>query len=79
VKAKIAFTKTHDLERLLDLILVREPAWDAFRPQLVELTTFAVAFRYPGDSATRELAKLAVKNCRAIRLPIRSSLGLPKP
>ena len=78
VKARIPFTKTHDLERLLDLILPHEPAWDAFRPQLIELSTFAVAFRYPGDSATRELAKRAVKSCKVIRQALRSSLELPK-
>ena len=76
VEAKIRFTKTHDLERLLDLILPREPQWEAFRPLLIDLSSFAVAFRYPGESATRELAKTAVKNCKVIRLAIRTSLGL---
>ena len=76
VEAKIRFTKTHDLERLLDLILPREPMWETFRPLLIDLSSFAVAFRYPGETATRELAKTAVKNCTAIRLAIRTRLRL---
>lgn len=78
VKAKIRFTKTHDLERLLELILPREPQWAEFRPLLIDLGSFAVAYRYPGESATRELAKTAVANCKAVRQAIRSSLGLAK-
>jgi len=76
VAAKIPFTKTHDLQRLLDLILPREPLWEAFRPLLIELSRFAVAFRYPGESATRELAKAALSNAKAIRQRIRESFGL---
>src|SRR5437867_615320 len=53
VAAKIRFTKTHDLQRLLDLVLPCEPLWEPFRPLLIDLSRFAVAFRYPGESATR--------------------------
>ena len=60
VEVKIRFTKTHDLVRLLDLILPREPLWELFRPLLIELSRFAVAFRYPGESATRESLTLPV-------------------
>ena len=76
VEVKIRFTKTHDLQRLLDLILPREPLWELFRPLLIELNRFAVAFRYPGESATREMAKIAVSDAKAIRQRIRESLGL---
>jgi hypothetical protein len=58
------------------LILPRDPLWEAFRPLLIELNRFAVAFRYPGESATRELAKAAIANAKAVRLRIRESLGL---
>lgn len=75
VEVKIRFTKTHDLVRLLDLILPREPLWELFRPLLIELNRFAVAFRYPGESATREMAKTAVADAKAIRQQIRESLG----
>ena len=76
VAAKIPFTKTHDLQRLLDLILPREPLWEAFRPLLIELGRFAVAFRYPGESATRELAKIAVSDAKQLRKSIRQAFGL---
>ena len=62
VEAGIAFPKTHDLEALLDLVLAVEPHWNFFRSILVDLTAYAVAFRYPGDSATREMARKAVKD-----------------
>ena len=75
VEVNIRFTKTHDLVRLLDLILPREHLWELFRPLLIELNRFAVAFRYPGESATREMAKTAVSDAKAIRQRIRESLG----
>ena len=75
VEANIRFTKTHDLERLLDLILPREPLWEPFRTILIDLSNFAVIFRYPGESATRERAKGAVADAKAIRQRIRESLG----
>ena len=59
VQVNIRFSKTHDLNLLLDLNLPGEPLWSVFRPMLIELTRFAVAFRYPGESATRDMAKRA--------------------
>ena len=56
--------------------LPHEPLWEAFRATLLELTSYAVAFRYPGESATREMAKRAIAGCRGVRKAIRSSLGL---
>ena len=47
-EATIDFGKTHDLPALLDLIVSREPLWEAFRRDLAYLSDFAVAFRYPG-------------------------------
>jgi HEPN domain-containing protein len=72
-KKGIVFARTHDLEVLLDLIVPYEPAWDAFRGQLIDLSSFAVSFRYPGDSATRDLARLAVKSCKNLRQVIASA------
>lgn len=78
VEADISFPKTHDLEALLDLILPQEPLWEAFRSKLNNLTSFAIAFRYPGESATRELAKTAVSDCQAIRRQIKQNFGISK-
>lgn len=78
VEAAISFPKTHDLEALLDLILPQESLWEALRPKLNDLTSFAITFRYPGESATREMAKTAVSDCLAIRRQIRHNLGFSK-
>ena len=41
----IAFTKTHDLNRLLDLLLPTQPEWEFLYPALYALTVYAVEFR----------------------------------
>jgi HEPN domain-containing protein len=76
VQENIRFPRTHDLDCLLDLNLPLDPLWSAFRPMLVELTRFAVGVRYPGESATPEMARRAVADCKIIRTAIRDKLGL---
>ena len=76
VHHNIRFSKTHDLNLLLGLCLPREPLWEGYRPMVIELTRFAVAFRYPGESATQDMAKRAVADCKIIRKAIRARLGL---
>jgi HEPN domain-containing protein len=73
----IKFPKTHDLEKLLDLLLPIEPTWETIRPKLNILTTFGVDFRYPGISADKPTAKQAVQFCTEVRSVVRSSFGLP--
>ena len=73
----IAFSKTHNLQILLTLLVALEPTWDALLPQAIALNSYAIDFRYPGKSATRVEAKLAIENCRQARLVIRTALGLP--
>lgn len=75
-EADIPFGKMHDLSALLDLALHVEPFWEPFRPQLRVLSTYAVEFRYPGQSADRETAIEALRICRDIRKVIRKSLQL---
>ena len=70
--------KTHNLSRLLDLLLPVEPTWDTLRPYLLALTIYAINFRYPGDSANKEEAREAVRLCRKIRLRVRRDMGLAK-
>ena len=74
VEAGITFPRTHDLEALLELVLPAEPLWIIFRDQLSDLTSFAVTFRYPGESATREMAKIAIKNATQIRDQIQNGV-----
>ena len=73
----VAFPKTHDLAALLKLLLPLEPLWSAFLPQVQLLEDYAVDFRYPGDTATLDEARQALKNCKSIRREVRSRLGLP--
>lgn len=48
------FPKTHDLVELLKFALVVDPLLETIRPNVRELLPYAVAFRYPGEKATRE-------------------------
>lgn len=45
----ILFERTHDLTELLELCVENEPAFAQWREIAVELTPYAVQFRYPGD------------------------------
>lgn len=75
-EAVIPFGKTHDLSLLLDLLLPVEPSWEALRSDLQALTVFAVAYRYPDDSADEDDAREAMAKCRNVRQIIRKSLNL---
>jgi HEPN domain-containing protein len=59
------FSRTHDLNHLLDLILPMQPLWEAFRSSFQELVAYAVEYRYPGESATKEMAQTALKAAKA--------------
>ena len=76
VDADVFFRKTHDLLNLLDDISNIEPVWTDLEERLGELTIFAVAYRYPGFSATKEQSAKSVKNCRSIRELVRQALNL---
>jgi HEPN domain-containing protein len=75
-EAAIPFGKTHDLVALLEQVLSQWPASEAFRADLAYLTDFAVAFRYPGESADRRTARDAAGRCRKFRSAARRALGL---
>ncbi len=72
----IAFSRTHNLTVLLDLLLPIEPGWDKLRTKLLGLTAFSVAYRYPGASADKDTAREALNFCREVREQVRLSLGL---
>src|SRR5258706_3104952 len=75
VEEKIAFSKTHDLEVLLNLLLRAEPLWAVFANEFRLLTGWAVLPRYPGTDADKTKAGMAVKTCRRFRELARLSLG----
>lgn len=74
-EAGFPFGKTHDLITILELCIPIEPLWEAFRTSLIILNRYAVDFRYPGESATREEAKEAVSIMRNLRDAMRKVLG----
>lgn len=71
--------KTHDLSVLLDSAVTLEPLWEAARPRVETLTSYAVLFRYPGESATRALAKTAIADARWVRALVRTSMRIRRP
>lgn len=73
----ILFAKIHDLEILLNDLLLIEPNWISMRNAALVLSSFAVEFRYPGAVAVQSDAKEAVEHCRLIRKLVRESFGLP--
>jgi len=72
----LPFERTHNLSALLDALLPSDPMLDALRPALLQLNVYAVAFRYPGESATRNDAQNARALCVSVRSSLRQNLGL---
>jgi len=75
-EAGIEFAKVHDLVALLNHATAVEPGWERFREDLAYLSDFAVAYRYPGESADKHAADDARKRCRKFRLAARAALEL---
>ena len=74
--AGIRFAKTHNLIALLDQLRPVDPTWELHRPALMRLGAFGVAFRYPGASANRAVAREALALAGAIRAKAREALKL---
>lgn len=68
--------KIHDLASLSELCQFGPLTLPVERDGLVSLTRFATHFRYPGEAATREDAKLAIALMRRYRAALRDFLGL---
>lgn len=75
-EAHILPPKTHDLKKLLTMLIPLEPLWSALSKACASLSDYAVEMRYPGDTATAKQAREAVKDAKAIREEVRASLGL---
>jgi HEPN domain-containing protein len=75
-EAEIEFAKIHDLVALLNQAIVVEDRWERFREDLAYLSDFAVAYRYPGESADKTTAAEARRRCRTFRTAARQSLDL---
>lgn len=72
----IMFGKTHDLSLLLDACLIEYPLWESVRPDLQMLTQYSVAFRYPGESATKADAKESVQVATNLRKQFQLALRM---
>ena len=72
----VTFARTHDLLVLHQMVLGIEPTLAVLQPFLIFLNPFAVAYRYPGISATKVDARDALRHCREVRRIIRTALGL---
>lgn len=76
VLKKTDFPKTHDLIELLEIAISKDPLIDTFRQDLRILNPFSVQFRYPGESATQEESRIALKTMRKLRKVFRERLRL---
>jgi HEPN domain-containing protein len=72
----ISFSKTHDLEQLLDLVLPRAPTLNPLRRRVDALTNFAVEYRYPIVRATTRQMQAALRTMERARTELRARLGL---
>lgn len=77
-EVNISFSKTHDLEELLNLIVPTIPAWHLWQPDFKIITAYAVESRCPGDSATADNTQHAMHICDEVRQSVRIQLNLPK-
>lgn len=76
VSRKIDFPKTHDLIELLEITIAKDPIIEKYRTDLRILNPFSVQFRYPGESATLEESKLALKTMQKVRKFFIEKFGL---
>jgi HEPN domain-containing protein len=76
IEGGIAFPKTHDLERLLDLAVAIEPLWAVLRPAMAAITDHAIESRYPGRTADPAEVRTLLRDSGRIREIVRQSLGL---
>jgi HEPN domain-containing protein len=57
----IPIKKSHNLVILLGMVVPIHPLWEAWRKSLRLLNSYAVEFRYPGDTAIKEEAEESLK------------------
>ena len=70
----LSFSKTHDLARLLGLLIPEHPALAVLNDICSDLSAYAVEFRYPGENATKAMARIALKNSELVHEEILANL-----
>jgi HEPN domain-containing protein len=63
----VPFPKTHDLNELIALLPEDLKCPESFRSTVSTLDRYAVEFRYPGASATQDLAAEAIEGASSFR------------
>ena len=69
--------RTHELNKLLNLLLPHDGTLALLRRGLRSLTRYAVDFRYPGIRATTRRMRAALRHPEHVRTELRARLGLP--
>ncbi|PIV26463.1 MAG: DNA-binding protein [Anaerolineae bacterium CG03_land_8_20_14_0_80_58_20] len=75
-KNGIDFPKTHNLIELHELCLPLDGSFEIQRDLLLELNQYGVRYRYPGLTAEKDDAKLALNRAKTLRSFLRMKLGL---
>ena len=71
----VTFPKIHDLVKLGEMGLHITPELKSLEADLDLLTRYAIAFRYPGETATQEEAKATIKAMEKVRKLARDYLA----
>jgi HEPN domain-containing protein len=71
------FRPVHHLIEFLELCLLYDGTFELHRDLLKELTKYAVGVRYPGESATKDDARAAIKAMKVVRAFMCQKLGMP--
>jgi HEPN domain-containing protein len=74
----LAVPRTHDLEALLDLLLLVDGTLKSLRRGLQGLSRYAVQYRYPGARATTRAVESSLRVAEKVRTELRTRLGLKK-
>ena len=70
----VVFEKSHNLLYLLDLVVPFAPQFDDMRVALNLVGNYAIAYRYPGESADRDTADTALAIARDCSTKLRHFL-----
>jgi HEPN domain-containing protein len=76
VQNAIVFRRVHDLLELHTLCLSVNPSFELIADLLDQLNPYSVEFRYPGEEATVEEAKLALRAMKEVRRFIQGVLTM---
>ena len=74
-----AIPRTHNLDDVVNLLLVHYPGLRSLRRGLIFLTNFAVETRYPGENASKRQATTALAWIESMRTVVRNLLGIRPP